>query len=57
MSNETTTAQAMRYLSLSRSVLTRQQFLTLRGQIIHGDPNGALRGLKRLLMRGCGKRG
>lgn len=30
--------------------LTRQQFLTLRGQILTGDAEGAMRGLQRLLL-------
>lgn len=30
--------------------LTRQQFLTLKGQILAGDADGAMRGLKKLLL-------
>lgn len=30
--------------------LTRQQFLTLRGQILAGDADGALRGLQEILL-------
>lgn len=45
----TVDTQALRYLNCVRPILTRQQFLTLRGQIIHGDTNGALRGLERLI--------
>lgn len=30
--------------------LTRQQFLTLRGQILAGDSEGAMRGLQKILL-------
>ena len=30
--------------------LTRQQFLTLRGQILAGDADGAMRGLQEILL-------
>lgn len=49
MGKNTVDTQALRYLNCVRPILTRQQFLTLRGQIIHGDTNGALRGLERLI--------
>lgn len=32
--------------------LTSQQYKTLRGQILAGDSEGALKGLKRILKRG-----
>ena len=41
--------QALRYLKRAQPALTRQQLLTLKGQIIHGDVAGAMRGLERLL--------
>lgn len=31
--------------------LTSQQYKTLRGQILAGDPDGALKGLRKLLMQ------
>lgn len=34
-----------------RDVLTKQQMKTLRGQAIHGDLDGAKRGLKKLVER------
>ena len=34
------------------SLLTHQQYKTLRGQILKGDTDGALRGLQKLLNRG-----
>ena len=49
--------QALRYLARMRPILTRQQFLTIRGQIIHGDTNGDLRGLKTLMERRREKHG
>ena len=32
--------------------LTRQQYRTLRGQVLAGDGDGALRGLRKILRRG-----
>lgn len=32
-----------------RDKLTRQQYKTLRGQVLAGDPDGAMRGLRKLL--------
>lgn len=39
-----------RYRKESR--LTQQQYKTIRGQILKGDTDGALRGLQKLLKRG-----
>lgn len=33
-----------------KSQLTRQQFLPLRGQILAGDSDGAMRGLQKILL-------
>ena len=33
-----------------KSQLTRQQYKTLKGQILAGDAEGAMRGLKKLLL-------
>ena len=32
--------------------LTRQQYKTLRGQVLAGDANGAMKGLQKVLHRG-----
>lgn len=38
-------------LKASRSKLTKQQYRTLKGQILAGDPDGAMKGLTKLLGR------
>lgn len=38
-------------LKACRSQLTKQQYRTLKGQILAGDSEGAMKGLKRLLER------
>ena len=43
--------EALRQLRANHSRLTRQQFKTLKGKILAGDPAGALKGLQRLLQR------
>ena len=40
-----------RMLKKYRPYLTRQQYKTIKGQIIAGDYNGAEKGLKKLLRR------
>lgn len=35
----------------ARPRLTTQQYKTLRGQVLAGDPDGAMRGLRKLLQR------
>lgn len=40
--------RAFGHLRSAKPILTRQQFLTLRGQILGGDPEGAMKGLERL---------
>ena len=42
---------AMRRLQQYRLKLTRQQYLTLRGQVLAGDSVGAMKGLERILNR------
>lgn len=42
---------AMMFLKAYRSKLSHQQYKTLRGQVLAGDPQGAMKGLKRLLNR------
>lgn len=39
-------------LKACRDRLTTQQYKTLKGQILAGDPDGAMKGLRRLLKRG-----
>lgn len=46
-----TTGQAMGRLKHYKHRLTPQQYKTLRGQILKGDTDGALRGLQKLLKR------
>ncbi len=41
--------RALGHLRNAKQQLTRQQFQTLRGQILAGDPEGAMKGLQRLL--------
>ena len=43
-------------LKVHRHRLTWQQYKTLRGQVLAGDPDGAMKGLQRLLRRGGGAR-
>lgn len=47
-----TTRAAMEALKVHYRLLTRQQFLTLRGQILAGDIDGAMRGLTRIIKGG-----
>lgn len=41
--------EAMKLLKAYRRRLTRQQFNTLKGQAYAGDPDAAIKGLKRIL--------
>lgn len=47
-----TQSEATAYIRLKacRHRLTTQQYKTLRGQILAGDPDGAMRGLRKLIM-------
>lgn len=49
MTETTINIQAMRYLKRARPALTLQQFRTIKGQILAGDSDGAMRGLERVL--------
>lgn len=40
---------ALGYLLNHKRSLTRQEFKTLRGQILAGDPEGAMKGLQNIL--------
>lgn len=42
---------ALMLLRNTKHRLTKQQFRTLRGQILAGDPDGAMKGLRNLLQR------
>jgi hypothetical protein len=44
------TQYALGFLLNHKRRLSRQQYKTLKGQILAGDPDGALRGLQRLLI-------
>lgn len=41
---------ALGHLRSVKNRLTRQQFKTLRGQILAGDPAGAMKGLRKILL-------
>ena len=47
--------RALGHLRNAKRQLTRQQFQTLRGQILAGDPDGAMKGLQRLLQQRRGQ--
>lgn len=40
-------------LKAYKNRLTVQEYKTLRGQILAGEDTGALKGLKRILRKGC----
>ncbi len=42
---------ALGYLKKNKAVLTKQQYPTIKGQILAGDAAGAIRGIDRLLER------
>lgn len=44
-------ATALIQIKSARPRLTGQQYKTLRGQVLAGDPEGALRGLNKILNR------
>ena len=51
MSPENTTRAALTVLLDAKPLLNRQQYKTLRGQILAGDPRGAVKGLGKILRR------
>lgn len=51
MSPENTTSAALTVLLDAKPLLNRQQYKTLRGQILAGDPRGAVKGLGKILRR------
>lgn len=44
--------KALIQLKGARGHLTRQQYRTLRGQVLAGDHEGAIKGLRKLLLGG-----
>ena len=46
------TDTAFIYLNGFRDKLTKQQYRTLKGQILAGDSDGAMRGLQKILGKG-----
>lgn len=48
--NQKNIAAAMGRLRNAKPYLNRQELKTLRGQILAGDPEGAMKGLRRLLL-------
>ncbi len=45
------TNTAFLYLNGFRKKLTKQQYKTLKGQIVAGDIDGAMKGLRKILVR------
>ena len=46
-----TTQYALGYLLSHKPQLSRQQYKTLKGQILGGDADGAMRGLRKILQQ------
>lgn len=51
MNTENIDVGALMLLKNTKHRLSKQQFRTLRGQILAGDPDGAMKGLKNILQR------
>ena len=49
------TEVAFAQLKVMRHKLTKQQYKTLKGQILAGDSNGTMRGLVTILLRGAAR--
>ena len=47
---KTIDAYALMQVKGARHQLTAQQYRTLKGQVLAGDPDGALRGLRKILL-------
>ena len=47
--------RALIQLKATKDRLTPQQYRTLRGQVLAGDPDGAMKGLRRILQRRADK--
>lgn len=48
-------AKALIQLKATKDRLSPQQYRTLRGQVLAGDPDGAMKGLRRILQRRANK--
>lgn len=46
-------ARALIQLKATKDRLSPQQYRTLRGQVLAGDPDGAMKGLRRILQHGA----
>ena len=44
---------ALMQIKACKDKLTAQQYRTLKGQVLSGNSEGALKGLKRLIENGC----
>ena len=51
MKTQNIDAGALMILRNTKNRLTKQQYKTLRGQVLAGDPDGALKGLRNILKR------
>ena len=51
MAAEKIDSGALAILRNTKHKLSRQQYSTLRGQVLAGDPDGAMRGLRNILQR------
>lgn len=47
----TVVTRALGHLRNAKPQLTRQQYKTIKGQILAGDADGAMRGLKKILLQ------
>lgn len=43
--------KALIQLKATKDRLSKQQYKTLRGQVLAGDPDGAMKGLRKILQR------
>lgn len=51
MKTQNIDAGALMILRNTKNRLTKQQYKTLRGQVLAGDPDGAMKGLRNILKR------
>lgn len=51
MKSDNVASDALITLRNTKHRLTNQQYKTLRGQVLAGDPAGAMKGLRRILQR------
>lgn len=48
---QTIDVKALIQLKATKDRLSKQQYKTLRGQVLAGDPDGAMKGLRNILQR------